>query len=148
MVGAATCAIVESSRSMTAAVTTAPNASHRIRPAVAPGTSAVVALAAVLWPPPPLPIPPWEPSASALGMKSSVPLNSNRTERFIPVLARLFFMTEAISGHRRGPQGSLSGRQAEAARNDQRILDSARKVFIADPGAPITAVAKHAGVGI
>ncbi|HZR49490.1 MAG TPA: TetR/AcrR family transcriptional regulator [Streptosporangiaceae bacterium] len=57
-------------------------------------------------------------------------------------------MTEAISGHRRGPQGSLSGRQAEAARNDQRILDSARKVFIADPGAPITAVAKHAGVGI
>ena len=57
-------------------------------------------------------------------------------------------MTEAISGHRRGPQGSLSGRQAEAARNDQRILDSARMVFIADPGAPITAVAKHAGVGI
>jgi AcrR family transcriptional regulator len=57
-------------------------------------------------------------------------------------------MTEAISGHRRGPQGSLSGRQVEAARNDQRILDSARQVFIADPGAPITAVAKHAGVGI
>jgi AcrR family transcriptional regulator len=41
-----------------------------------------------------------------------------------------------------------SGRQAEAARNDQRILDSARAVFIADPSAPITAVAKHAGVGI
>ena len=38
--------------------------------------------------------------------------------------------------------------QAEAARNDQRILDSARAVFVADPGAPITAVAKHAGVGI
>ena len=57
-------------------------------------------------------------------------------------------MTEAISGHRRGSRGSLSGRQAEAARNDQRILDSARKVFVADPGAPITAVAKHAGVGI
>jgi AcrR family transcriptional regulator len=49
---------------------------------------------------------------------------------------------------RRGPQGPLSGRQAEAARNDQRILDSARAVFVSDPGAPITAVAKHAGVGI
>lgn len=42
----------------------------------------------------------------------------------------------------------MSGRQAEAARNDQRILDSARAVFVRDPGAPITAVAKHAGVGI
>ena len=42
----------------------------------------------------------------------------------------------------------LSGRRAQAARNDERILRSARAVFIADPGAPITAVAKHAGVGI
>lgn len=42
----------------------------------------------------------------------------------------------------------LSGRRAEAARNDERILQSARAVFVADPGAPITAVAKHAGVGI
>jgi AcrR family transcriptional regulator len=42
----------------------------------------------------------------------------------------------------------LSGRRAQAARNDQLILDSARAVFIADPSAPITAVAKHAGVGI
>jgi AcrR family transcriptional regulator len=49
------------------------------------------------------------------------------------------------AGRRAGP---MSGRQAEAARNDQRILDSARAVFVADPGAPITAVAKHAGVGI
>jgi AcrR family transcriptional regulator len=50
---------------------------------------------------------------------------------------------------RDGPHhGPLSGRQAEAARNDQRILESARAVFVADPGAPITAVAKHAGVGI
>jgi AcrR family transcriptional regulator len=56
-------------------------------------------------------------------------------------------MTTA-QGNRRQPHGSLSGRQAEAARNDQRILDSARAVFISDPGAPITAVAKHAGVGI
>jgi len=53
-------------------------------------------------------------------------------------------------GHDSGRQrhGPLSGRQAEAARNDQRILDSARAVFVHDPGAPITAVAKHAGVGI
>src|SRR5437764_12184527 len=57
--------------------------------------------------------------------------------------------TNARPGRRGdGQRGPMSGRQAEAARNDQRILDSARAVFIADPGAPITAVAKHAGVGI
>lgn len=50
-------------------------------------------------------------------------------------------MTETVHGR-------LSGRRAQAARNDQLILDSARAVFIADPDAPITAVAKHAGVGI
>jgi len=42
----------------------------------------------------------------------------------------------------------MSGRRAEAARNDRRILDAARAVFVADPGAPIAAVAEHAGVGI
>jgi len=42
----------------------------------------------------------------------------------------------------------LSGRRAEAARNDEKILAAARDIFIADPTAPITAVAKHAGVGI
>lgn len=42
----------------------------------------------------------------------------------------------------------LSGRRAQAARNDKLILDSAREVFIADPEAPITAVSRHAGVGI
>jgi len=42
----------------------------------------------------------------------------------------------------------LSGRRAEAARNDQRILEAARAVFVADPGAPISAVAEHAGVGV
>ena len=52
------------------------------------------------------------------------------------------------AGSRPGRHGPMSGRQAEAARNDQRILDSARAVFVADPGAPITAVAKHAHVGI
>jgi AcrR family transcriptional regulator len=51
-------------------------------------------------------------------------------------------------GRGRQHHGPLSGRQAEAARNDRRILESARAVFVEDPGAPITAVAKHAGVGI
>ena len=45
-------------------------------------------------------------------------------------------------------QTPLSGRRAEAARNDRRILDAAREVFVADPSAPIAAVAARAGVGI
>ncbi|WP_433241797.1 TetR/AcrR family transcriptional regulator [Streptosporangium sp. CA-135522] len=44
--------------------------------------------------------------------------------------------------------GPMSGRKAQAARNDQVILDAARTVFVADPGAPISAVAERAGVGI
>jgi AcrR family transcriptional regulator len=42
----------------------------------------------------------------------------------------------------------LSGRRAEAARNDLLILEAAREVFVADPNAPIAAVAERAGVGI
>ena len=42
----------------------------------------------------------------------------------------------------------LSGRRGQARRNDELILESARAVFIADPDAPIAAVAKHAGVGV
>ncbi|MGH2618186.1 MAG: TetR/AcrR family transcriptional regulator [Thermomicrobiales bacterium] len=42
----------------------------------------------------------------------------------------------------------LSGRQAQAARNDALILEAAREVFTADPNAPIAAVAERAGVGI
>jgi AcrR family transcriptional regulator len=42
----------------------------------------------------------------------------------------------------------LSGRRAQAARNDQRILDAARAVFVADPDAPISAVAERADVGM
>ena len=42
----------------------------------------------------------------------------------------------------------LSGRRAQAARNDRLILEAARAVFVADPAAPISAVAEHAGVGI
>ena len=44
--------------------------------------------------------------------------------------------------------GPLSGRKAQANRNDEAILRAARDVFIADPSAPVSAVAKEAGVGI
>ncbi|SDY98045.1 DNA-binding transcriptional regulator, AcrR family [Amycolatopsis xylanica] len=43
---------------------------------------------------------------------------------------------------------ALNGRKAQAARNDEIIVAAAREVFIADPSAPIAAVADHAGVGI
>jgi AcrR family transcriptional regulator len=39
-------------------------------------------------------------------------------------------------------------RGARRARNDARILSSARVVFVDDPSAPIAAVARHAGVGM
>ena len=44
--------------------------------------------------------------------------------------------------------GPLDGRRAQAARNDELILEAARTVFIADPSAPIAAVAERAVVGI
>jgi len=42
----------------------------------------------------------------------------------------------------------MSGRRAQAARNDEVILDAARAVFIENPEAPIALVAERAGVGI
>lgn len=42
----------------------------------------------------------------------------------------------------------LSGRQAQARRNDPRIREAAREVFTANPDAPMSAVAARAGVGI
>ncbi|WP_206051019.1 TetR/AcrR family transcriptional regulator [Nocardioides speluncae] len=42
----------------------------------------------------------------------------------------------------------MSGRKAQAARNDEAILEAARAVFIANPEAPIANVAERAGVGI
>jgi len=42
----------------------------------------------------------------------------------------------------------LPGRKGQAARNDEIILNAAREVFLADPKAPIAAVAERAGVGI
>lgn len=47
-----------------------------------------------------------------------------------------------------GVNAPLSGRRKQAARNDGIILDAARAVFVADPTAPIAAVAERAGVGI
>jgi AcrR family transcriptional regulator len=41
-----------------------------------------------------------------------------------------------------------SGRRQQAARNDELILEAARAVFVEDPAAPISEVAKRAGVGI
>jgi AcrR family transcriptional regulator len=41
-----------------------------------------------------------------------------------------------------------SGRKAQARQNDQRILDAAREVFLANPEAPVALVASRAGVGI
>jgi AcrR family transcriptional regulator len=42
----------------------------------------------------------------------------------------------------------LRGRTAQAARNEGRSVEAAREVFVADPTAPIAAVAERAGVGI
>ncbi|MER7888960.1 helix-turn-helix domain-containing protein [Micromonospora sp. NPDC094482] len=42
----------------------------------------------------------------------------------------------------------LAGRRAQAARNNEVILEAARAVFLDDPKAPIAAVAERAGVGI
>lgn len=44
--------------------------------------------------------------------------------------------------------GGLSGRRAQAARNDELILKAARDVCIENPDAPISEVAQRAGVGI
>jgi AcrR family transcriptional regulator len=56
---------------------------------------------------------------------------------------------EAPDGKRAsGGTPRLRGRQAQAAQNDGLILQAAREVFLADPTAPISAVAERAGVGI
>jgi AcrR family transcriptional regulator len=41
-----------------------------------------------------------------------------------------------------------TGRRQQAARNDTVILEAAREVFLADPGAPVSAVATRAQVGM
>jgi AcrR family transcriptional regulator len=51
---------------------------------------------------------------------------------------------------RDAPDGSaaMSGRRAEAARNDERVLRAAREVLTVAPDAPLSLVAHRAGVGI
>jgi AcrR family transcriptional regulator len=51
-------------------------------------------------------------------------------------------------GKVRNTEGPLSGRRREAARNDLEILEAAREIFLADPTAPVAAVAARAKVGI
>jgi AcrR family transcriptional regulator len=43
---------------------------------------------------------------------------------------------------------ALSGRRAEASRNDERVLAAARAVLTASPDAPMADIARRAGVGI
>jgi AcrR family transcriptional regulator len=57
-------------------------------------------------------------------------------------------MPSSHSQVREAPTAPMSGRKAQAARNDGLILGAAREVFLADPGAPISEVSKRAGVGI
>jgi AcrR family transcriptional regulator len=42
----------------------------------------------------------------------------------------------------------MRGRQAEAARNHERLMRAAREVLAATPDAPMARVASHAGVGV
>jgi AcrR family transcriptional regulator len=60
----------------------------------------------------------------------------------------LFNYAEHMDSSSEPKAAPLSGRRAQAARNDQRILEAARAVFVSDPSAPISAVAERAGVGI
>ena len=53
-----------------------------------------------------------------------------------------------LSSMKSADPSPLSGRRGQARRNDARILEAAREVFVADPEAPISAVAARAGVGI
>lgn len=56
-------------------------------------------------------------------------------------------MSQPSSARLPGRTG-LPGRRSQAARNDEVILQVARAVFLADPDAPVSAVAHRAGVGI
>lgn len=52
------------------------------------------------------------------------------------------------AGPPRGATARRGGRRAEAARNDLAILDAARIVFMRDPDAPVSEVARTARVGV
>src|ERR1700677_5396225 len=96
---------------MTAAVMTAPNAIQRARP---------VRVACI---------------RASSGTKSSIQRIAERNASFQESVTLNLMEAEATTaaGHRRRPQGPMNGRPAEGARNDPRILDSARAGFLADP---------------
>jgi len=66
-----------------------------------------------------------------------------RNEAFRSIMTRHGYLVQMESSER-----PLSGRRAEARRNDPRIREAAREVFTNDPDAPMAAVAASAGVGI
>src|SRR3954447_25325194 len=76
----------------------------------------------------------------------TAPASSDHAEHTAPASSDQAERTAAAPGE--PAAHPLSGRRAQAARNDERILEAAREVFLADPGAPISAVAERAGVGI
>src|SRR5690242_2698318 len=61
---------------------------------------------------------------------------------------RMDVTQQGINYARVMPEPGLSGRRAQAARNDDAILAAAREVFVADPDAAVSEVAERAGVGI
>jgi AcrR family transcriptional regulator len=67
-----------------------------------------------------------------------------RNECFRSIIVDVRRAVDMTSGER----GRLSGRRNQAIRNDARILEAAREIFLADPDAPVSAIAKRAGVGI
>ena len=64
------------------------------------------------------------------------------------ILAERIVPFQCYADRMRNTEGPLSGRRRQAARNDVEILDAAREVLLADPTAPVAAVAARAKVGI
>ena len=77
-----------------------------------------------------------------------VPVSLERNELFRSILPERRYAVQMESAVPEAKQPGLSGRRGQAMRNDTRIPEAAREVFMADPGAPISAVAARAGVGI
>ena len=75
-------------------------------------------------------------------------MGTKLNEVFSSRIAELNDLFKGDGGYMPGSASPLRGRQAQAAQNDELILQAAREVFLADPGAPISAVAERAGVGI
>src|SRR5262249_28036317 len=69
---------------------------------------------------------------------------SKRNELFRSIMTNCGYAVQMESL----PARPLSGRRAQARRNDGRIREAARDVFTADPDAPMSTVAARAGVGI